>query len=68
MKDVFIVEANRSPFGKIGGKLSPVRPDDLLATVLKDLVSKINFPLLKLMMFLLVAQTKQAKITEMLDE
>ena len=48
MKDVFIVGANRSPFGKIGGKLSPVRPDDLLATVLKDLVSKINFPLVEI--------------------
>ena len=44
MKDVFIVEANRSPFGKIGG-LSPVRPDDLLASVLKDLTSRFNFPL-----------------------
>ena len=45
MKDVFIVEANRSPFGKIGGLLAPVRPDDLLATVLRDLTSKFKFPL-----------------------
>jgi 3-oxoadipyl-CoA thiolase len=40
MKDVVIVDAIRSPIGKVGGTLSSVRPDDLLAIVLKALVDR----------------------------
>ena len=45
MKKVFIVKTNRTPFGKIGGLLSPVRPDDLLSTCLEDLTQVLDFDL-----------------------
>ena len=45
MKKVFIVKTNRTPFGKIGGLLSPVRPDDLLATCLSDMTKSLDFDL-----------------------
>ncbi|MEE8350894.1 MAG: thiolase family protein [Rhodospirillales bacterium] len=38
MKDVVIIDGVRSPIGKYGGGLSGVRPDDLLADVLKALM------------------------------
>ena len=40
MKPVFIVEALRTPIGKNGGVLSTVRPDDLLALVIKAVMQK----------------------------
>ncbi len=40
MKEVVIVEAVRSPVGRHSGALSSVRPDDLLAEVLKALVER----------------------------
>ena len=40
MKEVVIVDAIRSPIGKVGGTLSVVRPDDLLADVLKGLMTR----------------------------
>jgi 3-oxoadipyl-CoA thiolase len=40
MKEVVIVDALRSPIGRHGGALSSVRPDDLLAHVLKALVER----------------------------
>nr|HQE13392.1 acetyl-CoA C-acyltransferase [Flavipsychrobacter sp.] len=40
MKEVFVVDAIRTPIGKYGGTLASVRPDDLLAHVLKTIVSK----------------------------
>jgi acetyl-CoA acetyltransferase family protein len=40
MNDVVIVDAVRSPIGKHSGALSSVRPDDLLAEVLKALVQR----------------------------
>ena len=40
MKEVVIIDAVRSPIGRIGGSLSSVRPDDLLADVLKGLVDR----------------------------
>ena len=40
MKDVVIIDAVRSPIGRVGGSLSSVRPDDLLADVLKGLVDR----------------------------
>lgn len=47
MKRTFIVNAKRSAIGKLGGKLSPVRVDDLLAGVLKDIKDSLTFdPLL----------------------
>ena len=40
MKEVVIVDAVRSPIGKVGGALSMIRPDDLLADVLKGLITR----------------------------
>ncbi len=38
MKPVYIIDSIRSPIGKYGGALSSVRPDDLLAQVIKALI------------------------------
>jgi len=40
MKEVVIIDALRSPIGRHGGALSSVRPDDLLAEVLKGLMGR----------------------------
>ncbi|MEU9014848.1 thiolase family protein [Streptomyces sp. NPDC048479] len=40
IRDVYIVDAVRTPIGKFGGALSPVRPDDLAAHVVKALVDR----------------------------
>lgn len=40
MKEVFIIDATRTPVGKYGGSLSTVRPDDLLAHVIKSLIAR----------------------------
>jgi len=37
MKPVYVIDAIRTPVGRYGGALSTVRPDDLLATVLRAL-------------------------------
>ena len=38
MKEVFIIDAIRTPIGKYGGALSTIRPDDLLAIVIHALM------------------------------
>jgi len=38
--DVFILDAVRTPVGRIGGSLAGVRPDDLAATVLRALLDR----------------------------
>jgi 3-oxoadipyl-CoA thiolase len=40
MKEVYVVDAIRTPIGKYGGALSSVRPDDLLAHVLRELLKR----------------------------
>ena len=40
MKDVFIIDAIRTPIGKYGGALSTVRPDNLLAIVIHALMQR----------------------------
>lgn len=40
MQEVFIIDAVRTPIGKYGGVLSSVRPDDLLAQVIKALMQR----------------------------
>ncbi len=40
MNEVVICEALRTPIGRFGGGLSEVRPDDLLATVLAEVVKR----------------------------
>ncbi|KAA0940054.1 thiolase family protein [Streptomyces apricus] len=40
MKDVYIVDAVRTPFGKYNGALAAVRPDDLAAHALRSLLAR----------------------------
>lgn len=40
MKQVYIIDAVRTPVGRYGGSLAQVRPDDLAAVVLKALVAR----------------------------
>lgn len=40
MNEVYIIDALRTPVGKFGGSLSSVRPDDLLAHVIRGLLSR----------------------------
>ncbi|MBS1591221.1 MAG: acetyl-CoA C-acyltransferase [Bacteroidetes bacterium] len=40
MKTVYIIDAVRTPIGRYGGKLSTVRPDDLLALVIIALIER----------------------------
>jgi len=40
MKQVYIIDAVRTPVGKYGGALSTIRPDDLLAHVIKALIQR----------------------------
>jgi 3-oxoadipyl-CoA thiolase len=40
MEQVFVIDALRTPIGKYGGALSSVRPDDLAAIAIKNLVER----------------------------
>jgi 3-oxoadipyl-CoA thiolase len=40
MKEVYVIDAIRTPIGKYGGALSSVRPDDLLAQIIKELLAR----------------------------
>jgi acetyl-CoA C-acetyltransferase len=40
MRDVYVIDAVRTPIGKYGGALSPARADDLLAHVIKELLAR----------------------------
>jgi 3-oxoadipyl-CoA thiolase len=40
MQTAYVIDAVRTPIGKYGGALSSVRPDDLLAVVIKALISR----------------------------
>ncbi len=40
MQTAYVIDAIRTPIGKYGGALSTVRPDDLLAMVIKALVAR----------------------------
>lgn len=44
MKNVFVVDALRTPIGKYGGALSAVRPDDMLAHTIRQLVARTGVP------------------------
>ncbi|MFT5636057.1 MAG: acetyl-CoA C-acetyltransferase, partial [Cognaticolwellia sp.] len=45
MKDAYIYDAARTAFGRHGGILSSVRPDDMLAHLIKTLVQRNDFDL-----------------------
>ncbi|WP_086558415.1 thiolase family protein [Streptomyces africanus] len=40
MKDIYIVDAVRTPIGKYNGSLASVRPDDLAAHVIRELLTR----------------------------
>ena len=40
MKDVVIIDAVRTPIGRLAGVLSTVRPDDMAAIVIKEIVNR----------------------------
>jgi len=40
MKKVYVIDAVRTPVGKYGGALSTIRPDDLLAHVIRSLLQR----------------------------
>jgi 3-oxoadipyl-CoA thiolase len=40
MRNVYVIDAIRTPLGKYGGALANVRPDDLLAHTIKELVKR----------------------------
>lgn len=40
MKEVFVVDATRTPIGRYGGALSSARPDDMLAHCIKTLIER----------------------------
>jgi acetyl-CoA C-acetyltransferase len=40
MKEVFVIDAVRTPIGKYGGALATVRPDDLLAIAIRGLLAR----------------------------
>ena len=40
MRTVYVIDAIRTPIGKYGGALSSVRPDDLLAHVIRELMAR----------------------------
>jgi acetyl-CoA C-acetyltransferase len=44
MQDAVIVKALRTPIGRYGGALKDVRPDDLAALVIADLVKQAGQP------------------------
>lgn len=42
MEKVYVIDVVRTPIGKYGGALSSIRPDDLLALVIKALINRNN--------------------------
>jgi 3-oxoadipyl-CoA thiolase len=43
MREAVIIDAVRTPIGKVNGALTSVRPDDLAGTVIKELLAKVDF-------------------------
>ncbi|MBT6884075.1 MAG: 3-oxoadipyl-CoA thiolase, partial [Rhodospirillaceae bacterium] len=43
MLDAYIYDGLRTPFGRNAGALAPVRPDDMLAGVIRELVGRSSF-------------------------
>ncbi len=41
MQEAYIISGTRTPIGNFGGALSPIRPDDLAAHVISELI-KLN--------------------------
>ncbi|MGV9357637.1 thiolase family protein [Streptomyces misionensis] len=39
-RDVYVVDAVRTPIGRCDGALAPARPDDLAAHVIRELLAR----------------------------
>ena len=44
MREAWIIDAVRTPIGRHGGALAPVRPDDLAAVTIRALLDRSSFP------------------------
>src|ERR671915_2471667 len=44
MRQVFLIDALRTPMGKFGGRLAAVRPDDLAAHAIRAIVERNSVP------------------------
>jgi 3-oxoadipyl-CoA thiolase len=44
MAETFVIDAVRTPMGRFGGALAAVRPDDLAAFVIREIVARNNVP------------------------
>lgn len=44
MADAYLIEGTRTPVGRYGGALATVRPDDLAAIVIRELVARTGVP------------------------
>ena len=42
MPEAFIIDTIRTPIGRFGGALAPVRPDDLASQVIRDVVERVG--------------------------
>lgn len=42
MTDAFLIDTIRTPIGRFGGALAPVRPDDMASQVIRDLVERVG--------------------------
>jgi len=60
MQSAYIIDAVRTPIGKYGGKLAIVRPDDLVAVVLKALVDRNPSMDLNLLEDVIIGDSNQA--------
>jgi acetyl-CoA acetyltransferase len=62
METVYVIDSVRTPIGKYGGALSSIRPDDLLALVIKALIGRnknidVNSQLITTCIYLIQIQT-----------
>ena len=60
MKEVYIIDAVRTPIGRYGGVLSPIRPDDMAALVIKALLERNKKIDVKLIEDVILGCTNQA--------
>lgn len=62
MQDAYIYDGLRTPFGRHGGSLAAIRPDELLGLTLKALVARNRLPQKATKRCWRVALTKRGKI------
>ena len=69
MREVYICNGKRTPIGRFGGSLATVRPDDLLASVIKEIISmNMDIDIFKIDDVIIGVLIRQVRITEILLE